>query len=73
MVRHGGSSVGSYLTDPTFPIPFYCASIVVTSTLRVNVHVTNGHDTSDSIMHTRQLPERTTARDACFAPEFDAF
>ena len=36
MVRHGGSSAGSYLTDPTSPIPSHCASIVVTSTLRVN-------------------------------------
>ena len=47
MVGHGGSSVGSYLADPTSPIPSHCASIVVTSTLRVkkslikNVHVTN--------------------------------
>ena len=36
MVRHGGSSAGSYLTDPTSPIPSHCASIVVTSTVRVN-------------------------------------
>ena len=35
MVGHGGSSAGSYLADPTSPIPSYCASIVVTSTLRV--------------------------------------
>ena len=35
MVGHGGSSAGSYLADPTFPIPSHCASIVVTSTLRV--------------------------------------
>ena len=35
MVGHGGSSVGSYLADPTSPIPSHCASIVVTSTLRV--------------------------------------
>ena len=35
MVGHGGSSAGSYLTDPTSPIPSHCASIVVTSTLRV--------------------------------------
>ena len=37
MVRHGGSSAGSYLADPTSPIPSHCASIVVTSTLRVNI------------------------------------
>ena len=36
MVGHGGSSVSSYLADPTSPIPSHCASIVVTSTLRVN-------------------------------------
>ena len=35
MVGHGGSSAGSYLTDPTSPIPSPCTSIVVTSTLRV--------------------------------------
>ena len=37
MVRHGGSSAGSYLTDPTSPIPSHCASIVTTSTLRVKL------------------------------------
>ena len=48
MVRHGGSSAGSYLADPTSPIPSHCvvtilfkkcpsASIVVTSTLTVNI------------------------------------
>ena len=36
MVGHGEGSAGSYLTDPTSPIPSHCASIVVTSTLRVN-------------------------------------
>ena len=35
MVGHGGSSASSYLADPTSPIPSHCASIVVTSTLRV--------------------------------------
>ena len=35
MVGHGGSSAGSYLTDPISPIPSHCASIVVTSTVRV--------------------------------------
>ena len=34
MVRHGGSSAGSYLADPTSPIPSHCASIVAISTLR---------------------------------------
>ena len=37
MVGHGGSSAGSYLADPTSPIPSHCASVVVTSTLRANV------------------------------------
>ena len=36
MVGHGGSSAGSYLADSTSPIPSHYASIVVTSTLRVN-------------------------------------
>ena len=36
MVGHRGSSAGSYLADPTSPIPSHCASIVATSTLRVN-------------------------------------
>ena len=35
MVGHGGSSAGSYLADPTSPIPSHCASIVTTSTVRV--------------------------------------
>ena len=38
MVGHGGSSAGSYLADPTSPIPSHCASIVVTSTVRVNMY-----------------------------------
>ena len=40
MVGHGGSSAGSYLADPTSPIPFHCASIVATSTSRVKGHET---------------------------------
>ena len=32
----GGSSAGSYLADPTSPIPSHCVSIVATSTVRVN-------------------------------------
>ena len=39
MVGHGGSSAGSYLADPTSPIPSHCASIVATSTLRVNPYM----------------------------------
>ena len=43
MVGHGGSSAGSYLANPTSPIPSHCASIVATRTLRVNsvMHQTN--------------------------------
>ena len=37
MVGHGGSRAGSYLADPTSPIPSHCASIVTTSTLRVKI------------------------------------
>ena len=47
MLGHGGSSAGSYLADPTSPIPSHCAvitvskclseSTVVTSTVRVNI------------------------------------
>ena len=40
MVGHGGSSAGSYLADPTSPIPSHCASIVVSSTVRVNYNIT---------------------------------
>ena len=29
MVRHGGSSAGSYHTDPTSPIPSHCAVIIL--------------------------------------------
>ena len=32
MVRHGGSSAGSYLADPTSPIPSHCVSIVLNLT-----------------------------------------
>ena len=38
MVGHGESSAGSYLPDPTSPIPSHCASIVATSTLRVKLN-----------------------------------
>ena len=41
MVGHGGSSAGSYLADPTSPIPSHCASIVATSTLKVNISYYN--------------------------------
>ena len=37
MVGHRGSSAGLYLADPTCPIPSHCASIVMTSTVRVKL------------------------------------
>ena len=36
MVGHGGSSASLYLADRISPIPSHCASIVATSTVRVN-------------------------------------
>ena len=52
MVGHGGSSAGSYLADPTSPIPSHCASIVVTSTLsQFNIsshHNESNHDIDGS-------------------------
>ena len=48
MVGHGGSSAVSYLANPTSPIPSHCASIVTTSTLKVNcnhLHVPLTHVT----------------------------
>ena len=50
MVGHGGSSAGSYLADPTSPIPSHCASIVVTSTVRVNIC-----EWQDADMHLRNF------------------
>ena len=29
MVRHGGSSAGSYLANPTSPLPSHCAVIIL--------------------------------------------
>ena len=29
MVGHGGSSAGSYLADPTSPMPFHCAVMIL--------------------------------------------
>ena len=53
MVGHGGSSAGSYLADPTSPIPSHCASIVATSTLRVNnIIVDRSFSVSHMLSHT---------------------
>ena len=48
MVGHMGSSAGSYLADPTSPIPSHCASIVATSTVRVSIHIS-------TVLYTRML------------------
>ena len=48
MVGHGGSSAGSYLADPTSPIPSHYASIVATSTVRVKKQVSTLHLFSSS-------------------------
>ena len=52
MVGHGGSSAGSYLADPTSPIPSHCASIVATSTVRVKTVVNICWHTSRSSLQT---------------------
>ena len=62
MVGHGGSSAGSYLADPTSPIPSHCASIVVTSTLRVNVFLLQASD--------RDVHEAVLAGDATKLDDF---
>ena len=66
MVGHGGSSAGSYLANPTSPIPSHCASIVVTSTLRVNQsNVTCAYQYTGSgwqdhtLTYTRSLPHHS--------------
>ena len=36
MVRHGGSSAGSYLADPTSPIPSHCVVIILFKSVPVH-------------------------------------
>ena len=58
MVGHGGSSAGSYLADPTSPIPSHCASIVMTSTVRVNIPqdlCVGMHGSTSSLYHHQGL------------------
>ena len=52
MVGHGGSSAGSYLADPTSPIPSHCASIVATSTSRVSMEWLVNYSTVESNIET---------------------
>ena len=35
MLGHGGSSAGSYLADPTSPIPSHCAVIILFQSVAV--------------------------------------
>ena len=44
MVGHGRSNASSYLANPTSPMPSHCASIVVTSTLRVKQFIMRNND-----------------------------
>ena len=36
MLGHGGSSAGSYLADPTSPIPSHCAVIILFQSVPVH-------------------------------------
>ena len=51
MVGHGGSSAGSYLADPTSPIPSRYASIVTTSTLKVKHYCAYTHGDALAVTH----------------------
>ena len=78
MVGHGGSSAGSYLADPTSPIPSHCASIVTTSTSRVNrmLYLSLSHAVF-GMMHDTQRHTHTHTHFAlvdfgsCWPPQYD--
>ena len=55
MVGHGGSSAGLYLADSTSPIPSHCASIVVTSTVRVKILASKNVPTRISFLATVRI------------------
>ena len=67
MVGHGGSSAGSYLADPTSPIPSHCASIVATSTVRVKHHCVQNlkYIHSNEIGHHLQAPFFISCKACC--------
>ena len=62
MVGHGGSSAGSYLADPTSPIPAHCASIVATSTVRIKINqylqTESGTNINSDISRVRSLKKK---------------
>ena len=39
LVRHEGSSAGSYLADPTSPIPSHCAVIILFKSVKIVVTI----------------------------------
>ena len=50
MLGHGGSSAGSYLADPTSPIPSHCAVIIRFQSVAVHhLSTTQAHVLSDDI------------------------
>ena len=42
MLGHGGSSAGSYLADPTSPIPSHCAVIILFQSVAMHQYVVTG-------------------------------
>ena len=60
MVGHGGSSAGSYLADPTSPIPSHSASIAVTTTVRVNRKTNYNTSAQENALHTWHEQEKTS-------------
>ena len=71
MVGHGGSSAGSYLADPTSPIPSHCAPIAATSAVRVNFGcVFTGGESSHPVLEDfmqkhKELRENWAGKDIC--------
>ena len=73
MLGHGGSSAGSYLADPTSPIPSHCAVTIlfqsvavhqfaVTGTLRDNVGITLCEHLSSFFWHIPVAPRDVIVR-----------
>ena len=68
MVGHGGSSAGSYLADRTSLIPSHCASIVATSTVRVNMRLIEPKKTHIALAPTCTLAPPAHAPTLALAP-----